>query len=103
MTSKPVRIIGLTNDGRLLLSAIAASAMLVHVSIAQHVQILWSEPATYLSLFQHKCGVALVGCSLWLLLELLGVFDTDSNKRDSYPGRPGRTGRRVVFGSRVLR
>jgi hypothetical protein len=35
----------------------------------RHVQIILSEPATYASPFHHRCGLLMIGCFVWALVE----------------------------------
>ncbi len=87
---RKMKIAGFSNDGRLLVSSIFAMASLVHVTIERHVQITWNEPATYMSLVEHKCGCALIACFAWMFLEMFGVLADDSPKSSGGSGFRGR-------------
>ena len=57
---------------RFRISAAAMAAVTaVFICIAQHhVHVVLYEPYTYASLFAHKCGLLMIGCVIWAMLEL---------------------------------
>jgi hypothetical protein len=54
-----------------MIAAATASSIATLICIAQrHVDVVLSEPYTYGSPFRHKCGLLMIGCVIWAMLEL---------------------------------
>lgn len=48
-----------------------AAAIAISICIAQHhVCVVLSEPYTYVSPFRHKCGLLMMGCVIWAMLDV---------------------------------
>jgi hypothetical protein len=55
---------------RMIAAAIAA-AIAISICIAQrHVRVVLAEPHNYASPLRHKCGLLMIGCVIWAMLEL---------------------------------
>ncbi len=54
-----------------VIAAATAAVIAMLICIAQrHVRVVLSEPYTYASPFRHKCGLQMIGCVVWAMLEL---------------------------------
>jgi hypothetical protein len=59
-----------------VIAAAIAAAIAIVICIAQgHVRVVLSEPYTYASPFRHKCGLLMIGCVIWAMLELTAIHD----------------------------
>jgi hypothetical protein len=62
-----------THDSSLLrvLAAAIAAAVAISICVAQrHVRVVLSDPYTYASPLRHKCGLLMIGCVVWAMMEL---------------------------------
>ena len=54
-------------------TAFAVSAAVLAIAICiyeRHVRVVLSEPATYTSPLHHKCGLLMLACVSWAVMEL---------------------------------
>jgi hypothetical protein len=54
----------------MLASALAALAATAICVAQRHVHLVLTEPRTYASPLRHKCGLLMIACVTWALLEL---------------------------------
>ncbi|MDE1163427.1 MAG: hypothetical protein PW792_16000 [Acidobacteriaceae bacterium] len=50
-----------------ILIALASIAL---VAGEGHVEVIWADPFTWLNVLKHKCGIAMLVCIGWMLVEL---------------------------------
>lgn len=62
------RIYGYLRVAAATSAAIVATAICIH---QQHVHIVLSDPSTYSSPLQHRCGELLIACTGWMIFELV--------------------------------
>ncbi len=73
---------------RLMLSYCVAAASAFLCGARGHVQVELVHPSTYVSLFQHRCGLVMVVCLCWVAVEmLLFAAAPDDLAADRWPTR----------------
>jgi len=72
---------------RVIVAAIAAAIAIVICIAQRHVYVVLSNPHTYASPFRHKCGLLMIGCVIWAMVELTRHLAKSSQRPSPHPPR----------------